>query len=98
MRLSTMHREGYTEPAVMIDGEAVGMRGAGFADLVSVIAGGQDALDRAHRWAGNSPSSEHFELEKVRFAAPIPRPSTLICIGLNYRDHAAESNLAIPEV
>jgi len=29
--------------------------------------------------------------------APVPRPGKLICIGLNYRDHAAESNLAIPE-
>jgi 2-keto-4-pentenoate hydratase/2-oxohepta-3-ene-1,7-dioic acid hydratase in catechol pathway len=29
--------------------------------------------------------------------APVPRPGKLICIGLNYRDHAAESNLPIPE-
>ena len=29
--------------------------------------------------------------------APVPRPGKLICIGLNYRDHAAESNMAIPK-
>lgn len=29
--------------------------------------------------------------------APIPRPGKVICIGLNYRDHAAESNMPIPE-
>src|SRR5438876_9345006 len=29
--------------------------------------------------------------------APVPRPGKLICIGLNYRDHAAESMMAIPE-
>jgi 2-keto-4-pentenoate hydratase/2-oxohepta-3-ene-1,7-dioic acid hydratase in catechol pathway len=29
--------------------------------------------------------------------APAPRPGKLICIGLNYRDHAAESNMPIPE-
>lgn len=29
--------------------------------------------------------------------APVPRPGKIICIGLNYRDHAAESNMAIPE-
>jgi 2-keto-4-pentenoate hydratase/2-oxohepta-3-ene-1,7-dioic acid hydratase in catechol pathway len=28
--------------------------------------------------------------------APIPRPGKVICIGLNYRDHAEESNLPIP--
>ncbi|PYS40061.1 MAG: FAA hydrolase family protein, partial [Acidobacteria bacterium] len=29
--------------------------------------------------------------------APVPRPGKLVCIGLNYRDHAAESKMAIPE-
>lgn len=29
--------------------------------------------------------------------APVPRPGKLICIGLNYRDHAKESNLPVPE-
>ena len=29
--------------------------------------------------------------------APVPRPGKIICIGLNYRDHAAESKMPIPE-
>lgn len=29
--------------------------------------------------------------------APVPRPGKIICIGLNYRDHAAESKMTIPE-
>ena len=29
--------------------------------------------------------------------APVPRPGKILCIGLNYRDHAAESNMPIPE-
>jgi len=33
----------------------------------------------------------------VRLIAPVPRPGKVICIGLNYRDHAAESKMAIPE-
>jgi 2-keto-4-pentenoate hydratase/2-oxohepta-3-ene-1,7-dioic acid hydratase in catechol pathway len=33
----------------------------------------------------------------ARLLAPVPRPGKLICIGLNYRDHAAESKMAIPE-
>lgn len=37
------------------------------------------------------PSSDAY------WFAPVPRPGKLICIGLNYRDHAAESNMAIPE-
>ncbi|MDF2193295.1 fumarylacetoacetate hydrolase family protein [Paraflavitalea sp. CAU 1676] len=33
----------------------------------------------------------------VRWAAPQARPSKIICIGLNYADHAAESNMALPK-
>ena len=29
--------------------------------------------------------------------APVPRPGKILCIGLNYRDHAAESNMPIPQ-
>jgi len=35
-------------------------------------------------------------LADVRLLAPVPRPGKLICIGLNYRDHAAESKMAVP--
>jgi 2-keto-4-pentenoate hydratase/2-oxohepta-3-ene-1,7-dioic acid hydratase in catechol pathway len=35
--------------------------------------------------------------EDAYWFAPVPRPGKLICIGLNYRDHAAESKMAIPE-
>lgn len=37
------------------------------------------------------PSSDAY------WFAPVPRPGKIICIGLNYRDHAAESNMKIPE-
>ena len=33
----------------------------------------------------------------VELLAPVPRPGKIICIGLNYRDHAIESNMPIPE-
>ncbi len=77
--------------------EWIELAGAGFADLVSMIAGGADALDRVTRWAGNPPGSAVADLAGTKFLAPIPRPPKIVCIGLNYRDHAAESNLPIPE-
>lgn len=33
----------------------------------------------------------------VNLAAPVPRPGKVICIGLNYKDHAAESDMKLPE-
>jgi 2-keto-4-pentenoate hydratase/2-oxohepta-3-ene-1,7-dioic acid hydratase in catechol pathway len=35
--------------------------------------------------------------EEVQIVSPVPRPGKIICIGLNYRDHAEESGMAIPK-
>ncbi len=41
-------------------------------------------------------SGPKAELSKVKLLAPC-RPSKIICLGLNYRSHAEELNLALPE-
>jgi 2-keto-4-pentenoate hydratase/2-oxohepta-3-ene-1,7-dioic acid hydratase in catechol pathway len=94
----TLQREGYTEPAVIADNAIVGLRSAGFEDIRSLIAGGEDSLDRVRRWADDPPGGSRFDPVKAVLAAPVPLPGKIICIGLNYRDHAEESKMAIPEV
>lgn len=37
------------------------------------------------------------ERSAVTLHAPVPRPGKILCIGLNYKDHAAESNSPLPE-
>src|SRR5687768_1944231 len=49
------------------------------------------ALATANKKGWLVPASDAY------WFAPVPRPGKLICIGLNYRDHAAESKMAIPE-
>lgn len=97
MRFVTLQREGYTEPGVLLGGELIGIGGAGFESMLSVIAGGADAMDRVRRWLKNPPPGEPFDPARTRLPAPVPRPPKIVCIGLNYRDHAAESNLPIPD-
>ena len=98
MRFVTLQRSGYAEPGVLMDGQLIGLREAGFDNVLSIIHGGTDALDGVIRWAGNHPGGETLDPGAVKLLAPIPRPPKIICIGLNYRDHAAESQLPIPEV
>ncbi len=43
-----------------------------------------------------SEAADHA-LEAVRLTAPIPRPGKILCLGLNYRDHAAEAGMALPD-
>lgn len=42
------------------------------------------------------PAGALVPLTDVQLLAPVPRPSKIVCIGLNYRDHAAESGMAVP--
>ena len=37
------------------------------------------------------------DLTEIKLEAPIPRPGKIICIGLNYRNHAIESGMEIPK-
>lgn len=46
---------------------------------------------------GEASDGEPVPLADVRLLAPVPRPGKIVGIGLNYRDHAAESGQPIPE-
>ena len=99
MRFVTFLNESHAEPGVFNDdGEIVGLRGAGFENMISLIHGGAEALDRVVRWGESPPGGELRSAVDTTLLAPILRPPKIICIGLNYRDHAEESKLAIPEV
>ena len=52
------------------------------------------AMERARNAAESAPE---IELVDVRLEAPVPRPSKVLAIGLNYRDHAEESGQPIPQ-
>ena len=43
------------------------------------------------------PGAREIAAADVRFLAPVPRPGKLVCIGLNYRAHAAEGGFAVPD-
>jgi 2-keto-4-pentenoate hydratase/2-oxohepta-3-ene-1,7-dioic acid hydratase in catechol pathway len=47
---------------------------------------------------GRSTDGASVPVADVRPTAPVPRPGKVVCVGLNYRDHALEAGLEIPEV
>jgi 2-keto-4-pentenoate hydratase/2-oxohepta-3-ene-1,7-dioic acid hydratase in catechol pathway len=55
-------------------------------------------LSRAFALAAGAPRAGALvAIDAVRLHAPVPRPGKLVCVGLNYRDHAAESKMPVPE-
>lgn len=57
---------------------------------------GTGGLERLRRWVENNSGDLRRVDSSVRLGAPICRPSKIVCIGLNYRDHAAETGQEVP--
>jgi 2-keto-4-pentenoate hydratase/2-oxohepta-3-ene-1,7-dioic acid hydratase in catechol pathway len=54
-------------------------------------------LERLGRWLDQHGRSAPRVNASVRWGAPIARPSKIVCIGLNYRDHARETGAPEPK-
>jgi 2-keto-4-pentenoate hydratase/2-oxohepta-3-ene-1,7-dioic acid hydratase in catechol pathway len=87
---------GDPEAGVIVRDQVVGLKGAGFPSMLDVLGGGSEARSRIESWVESS--TEAYPLNSVTLLAPVPRPPKLICVGLNYRDHALESKMEIPKV
>ena len=61
--------------------------------LDDLVAGGPDALAAAGRALLAGPA---IDLAAVELLPPLTRPGKIICVGLNYADHSAESGFAVP--
>ncbi|WP_111671002.1 fumarylacetoacetate hydrolase family protein [Algoriphagus litoralis] len=57
-----------------------------------------NGLARLEQWLAVNQSNLTEVPANARIGSPIARPSKIICIGLNYRKHAEEAGMAVPEV
>ncbi len=62
----------------------------------ALLASGPATLRAAAEAAARS-DAVRYPASAVKLLAPIPDPPKILCIGLNYRDHAAESGAPIPK-
>src|SRR5271156_3290878 len=98
MRLITYRRDATTAPALLKEDHVFPLTPLGYPDTLAFIAAGPK------RWAGVNLQLEETglnllaPLSSVALQEPILRPSKILCIGLNYRDHAAESKMELPKV
>lgn len=56
-----------------------------------------DGIERLKEWLKTNESSCASISDAARLGSPICRPSKLVCIGLNYAKHAAESGMTLPK-
>lgn len=96
MKLIRFGKAGHEKPGVLLaDGRRI--------DVSSVVDDYNedffrtDGLYALQEWVATHANGAILVDNSVRLGPPICRPSKIVCIGLNFSDHAAESDMEIPE-
>ena len=58
---------------------------------------GENGIEKLQDWLKNNQDSCPIVGNDVRLGPPLMRPSKIVCVGLNYAQHAAESGMDVPE-
>ncbi len=58
---------------------------------------GTEGIERLQKWLDSNESYCKKIPNDVRLGQPLVRPSKIVCVGLNYAKHAAESGMASPK-
>lgn len=96
MKLIRFGIPGQEKPGVVLpDGKRIDVSAFG-EDFDSAFFA-SDGLSRLQSWLDSNAASAPELEEMVRLAAPVARPGKLVCIGLNYEDHAREGGMDLPE-
>ena len=78
-------------------------------DMIGLLRGGDTSLRAAQQAVafvrsqleGNDKTLSlrgiTYAIDRVSLLPPVMRPGKVVCLGLNYRDHAAEAGMAVPE-
>jgi acylpyruvate hydrolase len=100
VRLTIFGKHGQRALAVR-DGETlIDMAAAGLeapADISAILRSGPDMLREIATAAAGAPHSARIAAADVSLMPLSLQAGKIVCLGLNYADHAAEANLAAPE-
>jgi len=89
MKYATFRRRGSVQVGVVV-GEAVQpVQGAGASP-------GLRGLIAAERLMSPHPAGEPFGLDEIELLPPVTDAGKILCVGLNYPDHAAEAGAELP--
>ena len=96
MRLIRFGPPGHERSGLLL-GDGTRIDATGFGESWGEAFFETDGLRRLSAWLEKHAAKAPRVLASVRLGPPITRPSKIVCIGLNYADHARETNAKIPE-
>ena len=110
MKLATLTNHGHASLGVKVEQGIIDVKKAlethpepalKAADVMDIIRGGQAAVQALDAYIRRLPLDGEpaylLREENVKWGPCVTQPSKIICVGLNYRKHAEETNAPIPE-
>lgn len=94
MKLLRFGESGKEKPGILLNNEIVDV--SSFGEDFGEAFFANDGISRLEQWFESRKSSLPRAAKNVRIGAPFTRPSKIVCIGLNYSKHAAESKMPLP--
>ncbi|WP_329275108.1 fumarylacetoacetate hydrolase family protein [Streptomyces sp. NBC_00691] len=89
--------EAGAERLAVLDGAGGLLDASGIADDIDHRSLADGVLDRlAEAVAAGALPAMDVPVDRVRIGAPVARPGKVVCVGLNYRDHAEETGAELP--
>ena len=98
MRLVSFTNNGQNGAGILQGDRVFPLRNVGFEDAISFMAAGSAGRERIGDLLAKTSARDLIPLKSVRVTAPVPKPPKILCVGLNYRDHAIESKMEVPSV
>jgi 2,4-diketo-3-deoxy-L-fuconate hydrolase len=95
MKLIRFGRPGEEKPGLLLP-DGTRRDASGFGEDWNEAFFGANGLERLAAWASVHAASAPVVPDTVRLGPVVTRPSKIVCIGLNYADHARETGAAIP--
>jgi 2-keto-4-pentenoate hydratase/2-oxohepta-3-ene-1,7-dioic acid hydratase in catechol pathway len=98
MRLATIQTPNGPRAAAQVGEHFVDLHATdpGLPTCMKALLAASPAVKAAAAAAAKSPTAVRYAANAVKLLPPVPKPSKILCIGLNYRDHAIEGGKAIP--
>lgn len=97
MKLIRFGAPGQEKPGVILPGNRKVDVSEVVDDYNERFFASNDSVNEINDWLKTNTHDLPIIKDSVRLGAPLQRPSKIVCIGLNYANHAKESGMSIPE-
>lgn len=99
MKIATILVNGKAKAAVLVGDRYVDLQATEErlpSSVRELLDGGAEGLALA-KSAAEKPNAVSYPAKEVKILPPIPDPRKIVCLGLNYKDHAAEQGVPLPQ-